>query len=274
MFEFARENPAPLLAALLLHGLLASLFFVALPFAHEVRPAALPAIDSFAVDPDALLRPARERAAAQRRQRELEAAERRRQQETAERQVREQRAEEARQAEVQRREEQVKLEREQAAAEQKRREEAERQRKEALERQRREEAERKKKEAAEQQRRELEAREQAGREAELRQQLAEEEARQRAADSGLLNQYVAMIEQRIIRNWNRPATALPGLRCEVAVAQAPGGTVLSVIIGTCNGDAIVRQSIEAAVLRSSPLPPPPDPRLFERNLKLIFEPRD
>jgi len=27
-------------------------------------------------------------------------------------------------------------------------------------------------------------------------------------------------------------------------------------------------------MRSSPLPPPPDPRLFERNLVLIFRPAD
>ncbi|HSN70923.1 MAG TPA: cell envelope integrity protein TolA, partial [Steroidobacteraceae bacterium] len=123
-------------------------------------------------------------------------------------------------------------------------------------------------------RREAEARAQAQREAELQRQLAEEEARFAVANSGLLGQYVAMIEQRVIRNWNRPDSARPGLRCIVDVVQAPGGTVLSVSIGECNGDAIVRQSIEAAVLRSSPLPPPPDPRLFERNLKLIFAPTD
>ena len=56
------------------------------------------------------------------------------------------------------------------------------------------------------------------------------------------------------------------------VAQTPSGTVLSVQIDRCNGDAAVKQSIEAAVMRSSPLPPPPDPRLFERNLVLIFKP--
>jgi len=35
----------------------------------------------------------------------------------------------------------------------------------------------------------------------------------------------------------------------------------------------LRESVEAAVYRASPLPPPPDPRLFERNLLLTFEPR-
>ena len=81
-----------------------------------------------------------------------------------------------------------------------------------------------------------------------------------------------MIEQRIVRNWNRPPSARAGLECEVRVAQTPSGTVLSVQIDQCNGDAAVKQSIEAAVMRSSPLPPPPDPRLFERNLVLVFKP--
>ena len=88
----------------------------------------------------------------------------------------------------------------------------------------------------------------------------------------MLNQYIAMIEQRVVRNWQRPSSARPGLECEVRVAQAPAGTVLSVQLGRCNGDAAVRQSIENAVMKSSPLPPPPDPRLFERNLVLVFKP--
>jgi colicin import membrane protein len=56
------------------------------------------------------------------------------------------------------------------------------------------------------------------------------------------------------------------------VTQVPGGEVVGVKIGECNGDEVVRQSIEAAVYRASPLPEPPDPALFERNLKLEFKP--
>ena len=37
---------------------------------------------------------------------------------------------------------------------------------------------------------------------ELRSQLEEEEGRAQAENAGLLNQYIAMIEQRIVRNWN------------------------------------------------------------------------
>lgn len=271
MLDFAREYRNPLIAALLLHGLLAGLISVTVtPRPRIVQPAQL-AIQATVVESQTLGRLEREREAAA-------AAERRRAQEQARqeqraREERERRAEQARQAEIVRREEaerqrQAEAQRQRQAAEQERRrqQEAEAQRLREIERQRQAEAERRTREQA--------AREQAAREAELQRQLAEEEARQRAEDAGLLNQYIAMIEQRVVRNWNRPPSARPGLECEVNVSQAPTGMVLTVAIGRCNGDAAVRQSIEAAVLRSSPLPPPPDPRLFERNLKLIFRPAE
>ncbi|MGE0188927.1 MAG: TonB C-terminal domain-containing protein [Steroidobacteraceae bacterium] len=111
-------------------------------------------------------------------------------------------------------------------------------------------------------------------EAELSARMAAEEGRAAAVNSGLLNQYVALIQQKVMRNWNKPSTAKSGLECEVNVTQAAGGTVLSVSIGRCNGDQAVRTSIEAAVQRASPLPNPPDPRLFERNLLFIFKPTE
>ncbi|MBI80184.1 MAG: protein TolA, partial [Gammaproteobacteria bacterium] len=45
-----------------------------------------------------------------------------------------------------------------------------------------------------------------------------------------------------------------------------------VVVGQCNGDQVVIRSLEAAVLRSSPLPRPPIPSLFERNLIIDFIP--
>jgi colicin import membrane protein len=56
------------------------------------------------------------------------------------------------------------------------------------------------------------------------------------------------------------------------VTQIPGGEVIQVSIGACNGDQAVRESIEAAVYRASPLPAPPDPSLFDRSLKILFKP--
>ncbi len=103
-------------------------------------------------------------------------------------------------------------------------------------------------------------------------QLAEEERLLAATDSGALADYVALIRQKVERNWVRPPSARPGLECEIFVNQIPGGQVTGVRMGACNADDAVRRSIEAAVLRASPLPLPDEAALFERNLRFIFKP--
>jgi colicin import membrane protein len=109
-------------------------------------------------------------------------------------------------------------------------------------------------------------------EAELQAALAEEERVVALRASGLAARWSAAIRARVERAWIRPDSARPGLDCTVTVTQAAGGTVLRVAVRDCNGDEAVRQSIEDAVLRASPLPAPPDPALFERELILRFRP--
>jgi colicin import membrane protein len=127
---------------------------------------------------------------------------------------------------------------------------------------------------AEKQKAERETREQAQREAELKRQLADEEGIMQAQNSGLLNQYVALIQQHVIKQWSKPASARPGIQCEVKVTQTPGGVVLSVDVGKCNGDPAVKESIKNAVIKASPLPQPPDARLFQRVLLFVFNPKE
>ncbi|MCL4790457.1 MAG: cell envelope integrity protein TolA [Gammaproteobacteria bacterium] len=110
--------------------------------------------------------------------------------------------------------------------------------------------------------------------AELERQLAEEDALLTAADSGALAEYVALIRQKVERNWVRPPGARAGLECELHVTQIPGGQVTGVRIGNCPADEAVRRSIEAAVLRASPLPMPANQALFERNLRFVFKPEE
>jgi colicin import membrane protein len=287
MAEFIRKHWAYLIAALLLHVLFAGVFGLTMLRMPRNAPPPQLAIQAVVVDQSLLSRANRQeqrerdrrREQAIQREREQAAEQQRREQEETARREAEQRAEQERQVELKQREEadqkrllEEQQVRERQEAERKREAEAERERKAEAERQRVAEIERKQKEAEQKRRAAEEMRAQEAREDELRRQLEEEESRDQAANSGLLNQYIAMIEQRVVRNWNRPASARPGLECEVKVAQTPGGAVLSVQLGRCNGDAAVRQSIEIAVMRSSPLPPPPDPRLFERNLVLVFKP--
>ena len=95
-----------------------------------------------------------------------------------------------------------------------------------------------------------------------------ESIRLAAVDSGALAVYMTQIRQKIERNWNAPASAGADLDCSVRVRQIPGGEVTDVTILTCNGDEAVRRSVAAAIHRSSPLPEPSDPSLFDRNILL------
>ena len=93
-----------------------------------------------------------------------------------------------------------------------------------------------------------------------------------ARASGQMAQYISQITAKIEGAWNPPPSATAGLQCEVRVTQVQGGVVTAVKVERCNGDAAVKQSIEDAVYRASPLPQPPDPALFERNLVVTFRP--
>jgi len=290
MGSFLRQHPIAVLLSTIFHVALAVALTVGLdPSGRErvAMPVEQVAIEATVVD-ESLIRQELERLE------ELEQAELLRQQEE-EREAREQaeaarreREEEQRRLEVAReeREEAERQETARLAEAERQREEAERQRVEEearLARLREEEAQRQREEEArlarereaeaERQRQEAAAaRQRAEMEAELQRALALEDERRRAEEAGLLDEYIRLIENRIQQNWIPPASARAGLECVVNVTQIPSGDVIDVRVGQCNGDDAVVRSIEAAVLRSSPLPRPPIPSLFERNLEVVFNP--
>jgi colicin import membrane protein len=110
------------------------------------------------------------------------------------------------------------------------------------------------------------------REAELKLSLAAEEHAEVARNGAAVASWESMIAAKITHAWLRPPTAKAGIDCMLNVTQVPGGEVTQVSISACNGDQAVRESIEAAVYRASPLPAPPDPALFDRTLKIRFKP--
>jgi colicin import membrane protein len=112
------------------------------------------------------------------------------------------------------------------------------------------------------------------RETELNARIAAEERVAAVRASAAAQQYIAQITARIERAWTRPPGATPGTQCEVRVTQVPGGVVTGVQVVRCNRDESVRQSIEDAVFRASPLPQPSDPALFDRNLAITFRPEN
>lgn len=137
------------------------------------------------------------------------------------------------------------------------RQEAERKREQDIQRQREENERLRKELEAEQHQAEIDA----------------EATRLAAVNSGELAVYMTLIRQKIERNWNAPASVDADLKCSVRVRQVPGGDVTGVTILSCNGDDAVKRSIEAAIYRSSPLPKPSDPSLFDRNILLNLSKR-
>ena len=83
--------------------------------------------------------------------------------------------------------------------------------------------------------------------------------------------YQSQMVRAVQSNWNRPGTARAGLSCLVAVTQLPTGVVTSARVIECNGDDIVKRSIENAVLKASPLPTPSNPLLFLRSFQFEFK---
>jgi colicin import membrane protein len=103
-------------------------------------------------------------------------------------------------------------------------------------------------------------------------ELDAESGRLQAMEANAKAAYAFAIRQRIMTRWVQPPTATAGIECIVNIKQLPGGEVVSVNIGRCNGDAAVQRSIEAAVRKASPLPSPADPSVFQRDIQLEFRP--
>ena len=60
---------------------------------------------------------------------------------------------------------------------------------------------------------------------------------------------------------------------EVIVTQTSLGDVIDVILKKCVDDLAFQRSIERAVRKASPLPPPPNPEVFDREIHFTFKPR-
>jgi colicin import membrane protein len=156
-----------------------------------------------------------------------------------------------------------------AAAEARRKAEAKRKAREKLLAEQKRKAEEKLKAQAAQQ---AEAKALALNQSDLSASVAAEEKLMAARSGPAMASWEAQIKARIEHAWIRPPSAKPGIDCTIDVTQVPGGEIVNVKVGTCNGDQAVVQSIQDAAYRASPLPPPPDPTLFEGELQIEFKP--
>lgn len=87
----------------------------------------------------------------------------------------------------------------------------------------------------------------------------------------LAAQYQAALVQAIESNWLRPDNIPRQVVCPIHIVQIPGGKVISVTIEpSCPYDAAARQSVQAAVLRASPLPYQGFESVFSSDLTVQF----
>lgn len=267
MSETLRTPIAPIGWSIALHAALAGLLFFGLTLPDREPDVILLPIDAVVVD-DAILQ------AAGQRRRDDERQETVRQEQQAE--ARRLEEERARQEDERLQQEQDRLQQEQAAkrAEDEARLAAERKSKAEADAKRKGEQEAQAKAAADKRREAQEKRDRDAREADLRARLAEEETRTSAGFQSLKASYVRAIQAHVEQRWYEPPGGAQGLSCTIFVTQIPGGEVVGMRFGACNGNAAVRQSIETAVRNASPLPAPPEPQLFEREVKLVFTPKE
>lgn len=106
----------------------------------------------------------------------------------------------------------------------------------------------------------------------LQAEIAAEERARDARLASLKGKWSALIGLKIHNEWIEPPSTPSDLKCTLIVHQVPGGDVIDAKVTQCNGDDAVRQSIVTAALKASPLPPPPDPSIFEREVTVLFCP--
>ena len=278
-------NLRHLIAALVLHALL--LFLLVGGLQCSKKPVRPPVIRAVLVDPKEM--PAQKRADEQKRaeQRRQAEAEKKRLAEAEKKRLAE--AEKKQQDEARRKIEQE-HQRRQAEAEKKRladeaqRKKAEdlRRQKELAEQKKAEEQARRKQEQEEQRERQEQAQreiqekarmeEQIRREAIEREAAREADARAASERERKVAEWVDVLTRHIQRHWIRPAAAPADFKCYVRVQMLPDGTVTSARIDRTCGNSALDKSVEDAAYRSSPLPRPADPSVFDRDLNIEFIP--
>lgn len=105
----------------------------------------------------------------------------------------------------------------------------------------------------------------------LAQEQAKREASQKAAQQGESLRYIALMQEKVKGNWIYPTADAKGLECVVRVRLNKDGKVLLVQVVHGSGNAPFDRSVEAAVLKSSPLPLPADPTIMEGFPELRFK---
>lgn len=108
------------------------------------------------------------------------------------------------------------------------------------------------------------------------QQAAREQAEKAAVVGRVVDEYTAKITAKIRSNIVMPPEVVKDARAEFSVTLLPGGSVLPPRLVKSSGNTAYDNAVERAILKSDPLPLPPDIALFSRfrELNLVFKPTE
>lgn len=96
-----------------------------------------------------------------------------------------------------------------------------------------------------------------------------------AHDDSRLQAWPRTVVAIINSHWTRPPIAETGTGgCTAHIELAGNGDVMSVYFDPPCNPRVLQRSIEAAIIKSSPLPLPDDPALFRRHIVANFYPKD
>ena len=87
-----------------------------------------------------------------------------------------------------------------------------------------------------------------------------------------MKDYAAKIRGKVKGNIVLPPNIQGNPEAIFELDQLPSGEVLSVKLKRSSGNPGLDQAIERAILKSSPLPKPDDPALFQRTLEIKYKP--
>lgn len=111
-------------------------------------------------------------------------------------------------------------------------------------------------------------------EAEAR-QIKQLQAEQTAAEhKRALAEYIEKVRGKIRGNISLPPNIQGNPEAVFEVTQLPTGEVLDIKVRRSSGNPSLDAAVERAIRRSSPLPRPSQPELFERVLKIPYKPHD
>jgi hypothetical protein len=95
---------------------------------------------------------------------------------------------------------------------------------------------------------------------------------EKSGRSQLYGQYMGQIDARVERAWLRPRTPIGArlISCTGRIEQDEAGNIREIMLVRCNGDVRRQQSVVRAIQAASPLPVPPDSKVFRPHITLSF----